>query len=70
MSKGGNLGGNGSITVSGDTVIRDGYATVTAGNWSIFNNEKCTISGGTISGNTARTNGGAVSSVRNNRGRK
>ena len=57
VSKGGNLGGNGSITVSGDMVIRDGYATTTAGNWSIFNNEKCTISGGTISGGKAPKGG-------------
>ncbi len=56
-SKGGNIGGNGTITVSGDMVIRDGYATTTGGNWTIFNNSGCKITGGTISGGKAPKGG-------------
>lgn len=56
-SKGGNIGGNGAITVTGDMVIRDGYATTMGGNWTIFNHPNCIISGGTISGGKAPKGG-------------
>ncbi len=56
-SKGGNLGGNGAITVSDHMVIRDGYATSMGGNWTIFNHSNCLITGGTISGGKAPKGG-------------
>ena len=59
-SKGGNMGGNGAITVSGDMVIRDGYAVTGGGNWAIFNHSNCTITGGTISGGKAPSGGNIV----------
>ena len=64
-SKGGNISGNGSITISGTMVIRDGYATSTAGNWSLFNNASCQITGGTISGGKAPKGGNITISGNN-----
>ena len=63
--KGGNLGGSGTINVSGTMVIRDGHADSYGGNWTLYNNGKCSITGGTISGGTA-ANGGNISIDGNN----
>lgn len=56
-AKGGNIGGNGAITVTGDMIIRDGYTVNMGGNWTIFNNSNCVLSGGTISGGKAPKGG-------------
>ena len=64
-SKGGNIGGNGAITITGTMVIRDGYASNMGGNWTIYNHPNCTMSGGTISGGKA-SKGGNISIGGNN----
>ena len=58
--KGGNIGGSGKIIVSGDMIIRDGYATGQGGNWTLFNNGVSSITGGTISGGTAPVGGNII----------
>lgn len=57
ISKGGNLGGAAAIHVTGTAVIRDGYASTSGGNWAIYNNGSCVISGGTISGGQSSRGG-------------
>ena len=57
VNKGGNLGGTTPIHVTGTAVIRDGYASQAGGNWTIYNNGGCVISGGTISGGKSSRGG-------------